>query len=293
MKRSLDDVLNMLRGKGVEITPELIAEVKQVMRIPDEPDPMLEGEDVDQQVGYESRSNPREAFGGQRNPRALFGNAVNRTNRTEGHEQEVRRKASPSTVARSGRNVAQANREAQDPMQEFLLDQGVINSQGKAQPSLQERMKNQVGDKISRRSIPTRPITQGSGRSVAQANREAQDPMQEFLLDQGVINSQGKAQPSLQKRMRNQTPEFQREKDRANNRVVQTIPTKTLGAVEESPVLDITKARSKSQPKQEESSYWDDFVNFFSSDDDGMLSDKEKRRKRKVKSGQIAGGKGR
>lgn len=228
------------------------------------------------------------------------------------HNKQVKAKPSVSK-SRTGRSVEQANREAQAP---------VILSNTGYQPSgsLKQRMRNQVGDKVSRR-VPTKPTaSRGSGRSIEQANAEAQDPLHEFLLDQGILNSQGKAQDSLKQRMRNQTPEFQGEtanrNARANAKSKSRIPTKAVQPKPQAPQtlsnpLSGTKFNkyvgessdvsnplsgtrfSPSQPEQEESSYWDDFVNFFSSDDEGMLSDKDKKRKKKKISGQVAWGKGR
>ena len=310
MNRSLKDALRLIKEQGIEITPTLISEVKQLMRIPEDSDPSYEGEDlgisaeemaeIDQQVGYNSRSNPRESFG-QRNPRALFGNVpflqgnlgsgnvVDRTNRTEGHDTEVVRRAKPSTQTKSGRTIEQADSESQDSLQQFLLDQGIIDSQGKAQQPMKEKMKNQTPEfsdmKVGKQVLD---FDQGkpTGRTAEQADAEAQDPLYEFLLDQGIIDSQGKAQKSLKEGVKNQTLEFQREKDRADNDTVQTIPTTTLEELEASPVFDV------SQDSDEEDE--DDIISWLSSlfgfgsgsREKGMLTKKQR-------SGQVAGGKGR
>jgi hypothetical protein len=246
MRRSFEDVIEALEEQGVTITPEIIAQLKQAMS-------QGEGElgISDAEVGAVGYTNPRESFG-QRNPREMFGNvpflqgnrgagdAVNRTNRSTGHDATMRRGVRPDP-SMSGRTVEQANAEAQDPLHEFLLNKGILDSQGKAQPSSQERMRNQLP---KQGTVPVKPVQRSSGgfNTVRSGTGDTEIPK-----PTGGFNS-----------LRGGT---------GDTEIPSGVP--------------------------EESSYWDDFTSFFSSEDDGMLSDKEKRRRKKVKSGRIAGGKGR
>ena len=94
-RRSLEDIIILLEGQGVNITPEIIAQLKQAMS-------QGEGElgisDAEvEAVGYASRANPRERFGNAptrfNNVTTEAGTAVqgnpDRTNRSIGHDAIV------------------------------------------------------------------------------------------------------------------------------------------------------------------------------------------------------------
>lgn len=170
------------------------------------------------------------------------------------------------------------------------------------EPSIQDKMRNQVGDKESRRVPVKSTSSRGSGRTVAQANAEAQDPMYEFRLDQGIINSQGEAQSSLQDRMRNQTPEFLEEKDKLELRRKPSKKDENDQILEvemiEEPLMDEDNPVLEEEKTDDYQSF--DVINFLSdlftspsSPNEGMLSKRKKERERKLRSGRIAWGKGR
>lgn len=187
---------------------------------------------------------------------------------------------------------------------------GTPSGFGELDPASQEIRdfhKKQVRSKP--RNAPTRP----SGRSIAQANAEAQDPI--YLSNTG----QRRVDPATLERERIHREETAKRNALANARSKARIPTRPVtepvtepvtrseGLANRTPVERPIDNRPVTNPlagtkfsqyaggekSGQEPSLWDDFVDFFSSDGKGMLSDKEKKRRKKVKSGGIAGGKGR